>query len=106
METIINTTKLNSFRSHLTPTAINLPSAVLQEVNAFLDQTDFPTTRQEAWKYTRVGKIAAISAQQGFTPSDDTSFPIIDQEAYTIHVVNGQPIWSTAQDKLPKGIHI
>jgi Fe-S cluster assembly protein SufD len=106
METIINTTKLDAFRSHLTPTAINLPSAIVQEVNAVLDQTDFPTTRQEAWKYTRVGKIAAISAQQGFTPSDVKSFPIIDQEAYTIHVVNGQPIWTTAQDKLPQGVHI
>lgn len=106
METIINTSKLDSFRSNLTPTSLSVPNALVQEALSFLDQSDFPTTRQEAWKYTRVGKIAAISAQQQNVAFDSNSLPTIDKEAITIHLINGQPIWTTSQDKLPEGIRI
>lgn len=39
------------------PVQYVLPEKLRQEASAILDNLDFPTTRDEAWKYTRVAKI-------------------------------------------------
>ncbi len=59
METV-STKKLDRFTQSLTPTRISLPKEQLDLAKAVLEQKDFPTTRDEAWKYTRVGKIATL----------------------------------------------
>ena len=106
METIVKTSKLNAFCAQLKPTSIALPKDLLSKAEAYLDHTDFPTTRQEAWKYTRVGKIAAISSQENNVQFEAKSLPVIDKEAITIHVLNGQICWSSEKSTLPAGIEI
>jgi Fe-S cluster assembly protein SufD len=58
--TEIRTSKLDVFRSQLKPTT--LPFLVGQRTVAeeVLLSNDFPTTRVEAWKYTRLTRIAAL----------------------------------------------
>ena len=62
METV-STKKLDRFTQNLTPTRIALPKERLDLAKTILGQKDFPTTRDEAWKYTRVGKIAALESR-------------------------------------------
>lgn len=105
MEPLVSASKLSAFRAHLEPTSLSIPEALENAALSFLDQNDFPTTRQEAWKYTRVGKIAAILAETNDTLDVSIeNLPVIDAEAFTIHIVNGH-IWLPSTE-CPKGLSI
>lgn len=52
---------LIDFCKQLEPTQLNLPAALLQAAKDGVEfQHHFPTTRDEAWKYTRLGRVAAL----------------------------------------------
>ena len=107
METAVLASKLSAFRAHLKPTLISVPEANLLTALTYLDQHDFPTTRQEAWKYTRVGKIASIQAATSTTTDvKSIDLPIIDENAFTIHLVDGHVCWTSEKSTLPKGVSI
>lgn len=63
MSTTLSTTKLAKFTTALTPTSLTFSQDVIKDALAQLSSSEFPTTRNEHWKYTRVGKIAAIEPQ-------------------------------------------
>ena len=53
---------LIDFCKQLEPTQIKLPSALLQTATDGVEfQHHFPTTRDEAWKYTRLGRVASLN---------------------------------------------
>ncbi len=52
---------LIDFCKQLEPTQLKLPSALLQAARDGVEfQHHFPTTREEPWKYTRLGRVAAL----------------------------------------------
>ena len=61
MNELIEESKVTSFVEHLPKTMLPLNTEVLAKAEEVLKSIDFPTTRAEAWKYTRVGRIASIS---------------------------------------------
>ena len=100
-----NSNKLTHFSSRFSPTEITglLPMADL--ARAFLDGNDFPTTRVERFKYTRLTKLA--NAQFGSSdvalPSDYQKHQICS-DAFTIYNVNGKVFLPDAT--LPEGLSI
>jgi Fe-S cluster assembly protein SufD len=53
---------LIDFCKQLEPTQLNLPAALLQAAKDGVEfQHHFPTTRDEAWKYTRLGRVASLN---------------------------------------------
>lgn len=53
---------LIDFCKQLEPTQLKLPSALLQSATDGVEfQHHFPTTRDESWKYTRLGRVASLS---------------------------------------------
>ena len=52
---------LIDFCKQLEPTALKLPASLLQAARDGVEfQHHFPTTREEPWKYTRLGRVAAL----------------------------------------------
>lgn len=78
------------------------------ELVAAIEQLDFPTTRDEEWKYTRVARIANETWVKNDTVEscDIQPFLIPGLDAYTIVFVNGR--YNAAQSTLPaeQGIHV
>lgn len=78
------------------------------ELVAAIEQLDFPTTRDEEWKYTRVARIANETWMKNDTVEscDIQPFLIPGLDAYTIVFVNGR--YNAAQSTLPaeQGIHV
>jgi Fe-S cluster assembly protein SufD len=75
---------------------------------AALEQFDFPTTRDEDWKYTRVARIANEEwkvASDGAT-IDTKAFEIEGLDAYTLVFVDGK--FSSGSSRMPaeQGIHV
>jgi Fe-S cluster assembly protein SufD len=64
MNDTIQQNKLALFTEQLTLSNLAFSSDLKEEALAVLTKSDFPTTRQEDWKYTRVGRIASIKASQ------------------------------------------
>src|SRR5690606_3029518 len=66
---------------------------------------DFPSAREEYWKYTRTGKIA--NAEYSFPKEDEDSAEIDEipgMDAYKFVFSNNRLIW--AAENLPGGIHV
>ena len=60
MNELIQESKVVSFVEHLPNTMLPFNKDLLSNALDVLKSIDFPTTRTEAWKYTRVGRIASI----------------------------------------------
>ena len=75
-----------------------------QKASKILETIQFPTTRTEAWKYTRLGKISnkKFSIQKGSV--SDISEHVISKDAYTIVLINGMIDTSLSSTDLPEGV--
>ncbi len=75
-----------------------------QKASKILETIQFPTTRTEAWKYTRLGKISnkKFSIQKGSV--SDISEYVISKDAYTIVLINGIIDTSLSSTDLPEGV--
>jgi Fe-S cluster assembly protein SufD len=107
MNETIQTNKLHLFTENLTETTLPFSAETLQHAQQIIHTSDFPTTRIEAWKYTRVGKIAAIRSNapnQQITHSSRNQ--VIEKNALTFVFENGEFISAPAQEELPKGLTI
>ncbi len=63
MNTIVHDSKISTFVEKLTKTLLPLNPALITKSLDVIENTDFPTTRDEAWKYTRLGKITGIKLE-------------------------------------------
>jgi Fe-S cluster assembly protein SufD len=91
METLTN--KLATFSRQLTRTQVAFPAEIIETSEALLANSDFPTTRDEAWKYTRVNKIAGIRKPEYeyiFSENDLKQF-IVNEESFNVIIVDGIP---------------
>lgn len=82
-----------------------LSETLRSQAKTVLEQTPFPTTRNEAWKYTRVAKIrnAQLSVQQ--TALAANSFAI-DSNAVSLVFVNGHFAPDLSSQTYPDGMKI
>jgi Fe-S cluster assembly protein SufD len=105
MNETIQDKKLDLFTEKLGSTQLALPDVLVKKAESALSQLDFPTTRNEAWKYTRVGRIASIKAQinERSVHGLDPSFKI-SENAYTLVFENGQFLKDLSSESFPSTI--
>ena len=71
---------LNDFINQLGKTRLNLPASLLQTARQGIDeQITFPSTKNEAWKYTRLTRVSGLSLSSvnpspGVSRLDDSEF--------------------------------
>ena len=86
-------TKKDTFLTALSPLQFNEDSyfeGLRNDAKNELAELDFPTSKTEYWKYTRVGKIVNNTYTLGQTEKIDiTNFLIPNLEAHILVVVNG-----------------
>ena len=95
--------KLENFRRNLSPTHFNINKDVLSTAQEVLESSDFPTTKNEKWKYSRLGRLSKLELQQSKKLSANVSVEKICDEAITIEINNGH---IQSIPSLPKGITI
>lgn len=66
-----------------------ISTSIQKEATQALNGMDFPTTRVEEWKYTRVGRIANKSFHQKEIKLDVEKYKIKGLEAHVVVFVNG-----------------
>lgn len=100
-----NSNKLSQFISRFSPTEIKglLPMADI--ARKFLSENDFPTTRVERFKYTRLTKLSNTQFELSdlVLPSDYHKYQICS-DAIAIYIVNGKV--HLPESDLPEGLTI
>jgi Fe-S cluster assembly protein SufD len=92
---------LIDFCKQLEPTALKLPAALLQAARDGVEfQHHFPTTREEPWKYTRLGRVAALK----LTPVNFNQSAERLPTAETIDIIFEHETWYCAEPTA--GLHI
>lgn len=109
MNDTIQENKLTAFVENLSPTTLSISTELIKEANSVLSTTDFPTTRNENWKYTRVGRIAAIRSDNKVINDNHSvitaeTIPTIDNEAITFVFENGIFNATLSSKSLPTGL--
>lgn len=64
MEIMENISKLQAFSSEFKETPLCFPAATIADAKNTLLTLDFPTTKNEFWKYTRLAKLAQLRLKQ------------------------------------------
>jgi Fe-S cluster assembly protein SufD len=106
MNATLQESKISGFRSQLIPTKLAFSASIVKQAEEFLQNNDFPTTRHEDWKYTRVTKISALQPSQGETKKvQDTTQYIVNPDAIRFVFQNGE-LHSDYSGVLPKGLRI
>ena len=102
MSELLNSTEINIINSNGFEGVLN--EKLKSEALTILETIQFPTTRTEAWKYTRLGKISnkKFNVQKGDI-SDISKFQI-SKEATTIVFVNGFLDASLSSNEIQDGI--
>lgn len=93
--------KLSQLRSNFRKTNVAFDPIKIIELNKFLDGINLPTTKDEAWKYTRLTKLSTSSFSGESLPS---SLMPIESTAYRIVFENGKLISSNVNINY-KSIH-
>jgi Fe-S cluster assembly protein SufD len=89
METTLTKETAATFAQTWTETTLPFSNKILSEAKATLENTPFPTTRTEAWKYTRVTKISKSEfVNRASSIANAADFKILD-DATTLVFVNG-----------------
>lgn len=96
--------KLSLFVENLAPTPLAIPTELRQKALDFLSGQDFPTTRAERFKYTRLAKLAAAQFNSALQiPASELQQQQIISDAYTVLINNEQLL---IPSNLPVGIQI
>ncbi len=83
--------KLGLFRSGLSLTSISFDRLAISNALALIEDIDFPTTREESWKYTRLSKLAN-SKFSGTSFNKEVNYPNVHSDAYRFIFENGRLI--------------
>jgi Fe-S cluster assembly protein SufD len=110
MSTLLSVNKLEAFRSHLAKTTLEFSKEDIENAENFLCQNDFPTTKVEAWKYTRLNKISNIQASNDTAHDADViSFYALGKETIEFVFQNGILVSGFSDEvrgMLPEGLTI
>ncbi|MES2798811.1 MAG: Fe-S cluster assembly protein SufD [Bacteroidota bacterium] len=96
--------KVASFISNLQTTSIQFPKERIELAEKVLSQIEFPTSRSEAWKYTRVAKIANLTLVNGNGTTSNLQYTHSAQGSIEITIENG--VVTTITGDLPVGLTI
>jgi Fe-S cluster assembly protein SufD len=91
--------KLDQFRKHLVPTTIQIDQKLIDQAKDLLSTAEFPTTRHEFWKYTRLTKISNLEQREN--PAILKSLPsecVVNENAIKIVFENGKVIRELSDD--------
>ena len=103
MQEVISTNKLAAFRANLASTTLAFPNDKVSAAFDFLNTNDFPTTRHENWKYTRLARIANLRFDQTDESKIDSSLRICAESLqFVFH--NGNLIQQP--ENLPGGLTV
>jgi Fe-S cluster assembly protein SufD len=107
MNETIQVNKLAAFMEGLVPSTLPLPSSIMKIADETLNNCDFPTTRLENWKYTRVGRISNLKPTNSIqgTLHLDQQF-LISKDAITLVFENGNFLADYSTKNLPEGINV
>ena len=107
MEDVLTQTKFDLLRTRLKGTELPLSEAAKQKAQSLLQLSDFPTRKNEAWKYTNVNGLNKLLLDGSSSTGPEPA--IISNQAERLHVVNGHidkqsvvPGIRTSWDKLPE----
>jgi len=101
--TVIAENKVN-FTKALEPTSISVSKSNMEVATSTLKNTPLPTTRTEAWKYTRLVKIGKVEFQNTkATIASIDSYKIVDS-ACTFVFVNGHFSAELSSTEVPTGV--
>lgn len=90
MDTILQkNSKLATFGADWEKTTLPFDASVLGQANEIINTLDFPTTKVERWKYTRVTKISNKEFTQDKTARIQSLPTLPIKEAYNVVFVNG-----------------
>lgn len=88
---------LTQFRQRLGNTALNIPQPLMQEaLEGLAAQSDFPTTRDESWKYTRLGRVAALQLSHQYLPHSPN--PLVSER---LEIIFEADQWACSSHTIP-----
>lgn len=102
MSTILE--KTHAFTKGLIPTKIALSENAIDEALLSLKSNDIPTTRTEAWKYTRVAKLVKTEYANDADSISNLTPYLIDKNAVTFVFVNGHFSIQLSDQDIPSGV--
>ena len=77
------------FIEGLNETQVNVSPEALKQAKETLGSSSLPTTRDEAWKYTRVAKINKIGFRNEEATIQNIDQYLVDPDAHTLVFING-----------------
>lgn len=95
-----------NLKSDLSATALKVSDNDKQLALDVLNSTPLPTTRVEAWKYTRVAKLGKIDFTNNKAALSDVSKYLIDDTKCTFVFVNGHFSQELSSQEIPAGVSI
>jgi Fe-S cluster assembly protein SufD len=104
MTEVIQESKISKFQEGFSKTTLGFRENILKNAENVLSTLDFPTTRNERWKYTRVAKIANKTFSSATGTVEKLDLPVKD--AYTIVFVNGFFRSDLSALNLPEGVEV
>ncbi len=94
------------FIANISPTVLPLEAAVRNQAETVLETTALPTTRVEAWKYTRIAKIGKIAFKnEQKTLESIADFQVLDTP-HTLVFINGHFSEALSGTTFPEGIEV
>lgn len=94
------------FISGLEPTNITIGGDAVNAAKNTLESTPLPTTRVEAWKYTRVAKIGKINFKNNVSDLNEIGNLKVIDSPFTYVFVNGRFNASLSSKETPEGMSI
>jgi Fe-S cluster assembly protein SufD len=87
MEIATNVSKISQFTTNFKENNLFINSRLIDLSKLTLANNDFPTTRNESWKYTRLTKLSQLSLTTKVNTDTLVSVPL--NSPYVISIVNG-----------------
>jgi Fe-S cluster assembly protein SufD len=107
MEDVLTQTKFDLLRTRLNETELPLSEAAKQRAQSLLQDSDFPTRKNETWKYTNVNGLNKLLLDG--SSANDSQPNIISNGSERLHILNGcisnqadVPGVKTSWDSLPE----
>jgi len=110
MEDFLTQTKFDRLRTQLNETALPLTEVAKQRAQSLLEISDFPTRKNEAWKYTNVNGLNKLLLNASASKSNNKPANTISNNGRKVHIINGHiaegqtdtPGIRTSWDSLPE----
>lgn len=97
-------TILQAFRENLPPAALSLPIDLKNTTEIELSLMDFPSSKHESWKYTRLRRVSNLKLVNNVLQPLDWSIYTMVKDAYTLVFQNATCIYQSPV--LPDGVSI